>query len=68
MGYREKAEDSFFLAGLTGYREKPEEEDAFFFAGLMGYLDEDPCFFAGFLVIGRVGTGTLVFWNCWGYG
>ena len=66
MGYLEKAEDSFFLAGLTGYREKPEEDDSFFLDGLMGYLekgwDEKP-----FFLLGTVGTGTL-FWNCWGYG
>ena len=66
MGYLEKAEDSFFFTGLTGYRDKPEEDDSFFLDGLMGYLekgwDEKPFFLSG-----TVGTGTL-FWNCWGYG
>ena len=69
MGYLEKAEaeDSFFFAGFRGYREKAEEDDSFLLTCLMGYLDEDPWFFAGFLS-GRVWIGTLVFWNCWGYG
>ena len=67
MGYLEKDEDedSFFFAGLIGYREK-DEDGSFLLTGLIGYLDEDPWFFAG-LLSGRVWTGPL-FWNCWGYG